>query len=160
MSTPAVRSARWPTSSGFTTTCASSTCSSTGRRCRTAGSCAPTCHDRAWGSSSRRSAENLGEVQRATAGSVGDLLAAREAVGDERRAQLRVADRWEEAALADAHRQVELLGLEAERARQAAAARAELALAGRARGLQQLELGVHPDDRLLMAVAVQDHLAA
>ena len=81
--------------------------------------------------------ERLGEVHGCPAGSLADLLAAAEPVGQHHRVRGEVADRGEQRPLAGRERDVAVLAtLEPERARHAAAARIEHAV-----------VGVHPLER-------------
>src|SRR4051812_32532362 len=87
---------------------------------------------------------------------VADLLAARYAGGRYQRAGRRLAQRRKQTLLADLHREVVVLGLEAERARHAAAAGVELGHFGAGDALEQRNRGGGAGQRLLVAVAVED----
>jgi hypothetical protein len=89
------------------------------------------------------------------AGAVGDLLAAGDTGrGDDRGGGLG-ADGGEQPKLAESHGQVVVLGLEAERARHAAAAGVHLGDLGSGNRAQQRHGGSRAGDRLLVTVAVE-----
>src|SRR3954452_4564107 len=91
---------------------------------------------------------------------VADLLAARYSGGRHQRARRRLPQRRKQPLLADLHREVVVLGLEAERARHAAAAGVELADLGARDALEQRHGGRGAGQRLLVAVAVEEDRAA
>src|SRR4051812_41208718 len=90
------------------------------------------------------------------AGKMGDLQAAREAGGDDRDVGTGRAQGGEETLLADETRDLIVLGLVAERAGQAAAAGVEVDHLAPRDSTQQTEHRAHPDERALMAVALDE----
>ena len=103
---------------------------------------------------------HLRHVEAAAAGlTLLDLGLAAEAVGDDDVVECGLADLRQHAELADLHRQVVVLGFEPPRAGQAAAAALGL-LDLDAHPLQQLELGLDPAGRLVVAVPPHERLPA
>src|SRR3954454_3456765 len=97
--------------------------------------------------------DELHRVTRRAPGPVRDLLAARAARGGDQRLRGLLPDRREQAHPADAHTQLIVLGLKAERAGHATAAGVELDHLGTRDALQQRDRRRRPRERLLVAVA-------
>src|SRR3982751_2618049 len=97
-------------------------------------------------------------MQRPSARGLLDLLAAAETVSDDQRVLRGLANARQQHTLADAHRDVVMLALEAERAGHAAAAGIEM-LEVEAHLLQDLFLRLELHDRFVMAVALDDRFA-
>lgn len=89
-----------------------------------------------------------------------DLLAATEAIGDKDGLRSGLADGGQENAFGESLRNLEFFALEAKGASHAAAAGVEKSDVG-SRAAQEIELGIHLHERLVVAVAVeQDTLPA
>src|SRR5690349_3187855 len=92
------------------------------------------------------------------AGELGDLLAAGEAIGDDERVGAGAADGGQERALSDPNRDVVVVLLETEGAGHAAAAGVE-DFEVEAEAAQERFLGVHRQDSLLLAMALDEGFA-
>jgi hypothetical protein len=99
--------------------------------------------------------QHLDQMPRASPSSIGDLLAAARAHRHHLRRGRQRANRREQRALADRLRDRVVLGLIAERASHTATAAVDLARFGVRDHAQQFERVRRADQRLLMAVAVQ-----
>src|SRR6185369_18063481 len=99
--------------------------------------------------------QDLCEVQRLAVRALLDLLPAAEAVGDDERVARRRAHRRQQHPLADAHRDLVVVAIEAERAGHAAAAGVEL-LEVETDLLQHRLFRLELHDRLVMAMSLYD----
>lgn len=102
--------------------------------------------------------KNLSQMERPTAGRLSDLFPAGKAIGNDERRRLGAADGRQERAFPDLHRESLVFRFKPEGSRHAAAAGFGL-LDFKAQAFQQLTVRRSRQDRLLMAVGLEDGTA-